>query len=199
LCCWLILSCKEPNPSRNYEEIIISPKKKSSPSSFTHSSAQSLDASRSLQDFKKANLKWVTPEGWLEKPGRGMRIATFLVMEQGDTAECAMIRLPDSGGGLASNVKRWMQQLSIIVPPEKQFHKFLTNQQRFKTAGGFSGILVNFTSLLSGDLTSDRSALTAFIPVNNNTVFLTLFGSKRLLGNNQDKLLSLCRSLNIED
>lgn len=55
---------------------------------------------------------WTTPEGWQETGGGGMRVVGFKVA--GDpTAECTVIVLGGTGGGLAANVNRWRKQMGL--------------------------------------------------------------------------------------
>lgn len=69
--------------------------------------------------LKRGEPVWKTPDGWTERPGEGMRQATFKVEGDGPTLECTVIRLPDRGGNPASleytlaNINRWRSQLSL--------------------------------------------------------------------------------------
>jgi len=59
-------------------------------------------------------LAWDTPVGWVEVAPAQMRQANFLAA--GDPrAECYLTLLPGEAGGLAANVNRWRQQMSL--PP----------------------------------------------------------------------------------
>ncbi|MFC1584090.1 hypothetical protein ACFL5V_00935 [Fibrobacterota bacterium] len=192
-----LAGCKQKEEHRHYREINISETKKVSPHSLESSADQSFSSPVFAGDMPDLRIKWDVPQGWSEKPGRGMRLAVFDVKSGTLSAQCVVVQLPDSGGGLVSNVKRWMQQLKLVILSEESLQDFLSRQQRYKTMGGFNAIMIDMTDLLSGDITSDLSGLMAVIPVKGQTLYITLFGARRLLLENKRKFLSLIRSLRI--
>ena len=60
-------------------------------------------------------LTWTTPAGWKEKPGDGMRVATFELPKGPGKAEATIVALPGDVGGELANVNRWRGQLAL--PP----------------------------------------------------------------------------------
>ncbi|MFO0913687.1 MAG: hypothetical protein U0795_12075 [Pirellulales bacterium] len=61
-------------------------------------------------------LQWTVPEGWEERPGTGMRAATF-VAPSAPKLDISLIALPMLGGDLESylleNVNRWRGQMKL--------------------------------------------------------------------------------------
>ena len=54
-------------------------------------------------------LTYSVPNGWQEKPGDQMRIASFDIR---DTGEVTLIAFPGDGGGLDANIHRWEGQVN---------------------------------------------------------------------------------------
>lgn len=53
---------------------------------------------------------WTAPAGWVQGPEKAMREVTFLAGAKSEV-ECYVTALAGDGGGLASNLNRWRQQL----------------------------------------------------------------------------------------
>ena len=63
---------------------------------------------------KDSTPKWKLPEGWVEKAGGEMRVATIEILYEGKTLELAVSTLPLSGkwdAYVTRNVNRWLGQL----------------------------------------------------------------------------------------
>src|SRR3954447_1121225 len=57
---------------------------------------------------------WVTPSGWQELPGDGMRLATFKVAGKSDQKlQVAVVPIAGTAGTLPDNVNRWRGQISL--------------------------------------------------------------------------------------
>ena len=128
------------------------------------------------------NLEWETPEGWTEKRGSGMRLATFIIRANGKETTCTIIPLKGDGGGLKPNILRWLNQLKIKMFPEEKLDQFISSQKTFKTSGNLSAILIDFTSVTPPD--SDLSMLAAIVSLKNKTVFIKMVGEKSVLKEN---------------
>ena len=61
-------------------------------------------------------LQYTLPAGWKEKPLTQMRVASFDVSENGQTADVSVIPLGGIAGGDLANVNRWRGQVGL--PPE---------------------------------------------------------------------------------
>lgn len=59
-------------------------------------------------------FSWTTPEGWSEKPlaPGGMRKGSWTI-ESAPEADCSLVVLGGTGGGLLGNVNRWREQMGL--------------------------------------------------------------------------------------
>jgi hypothetical protein len=61
-----------------------------------------------------APIRWTLPTGWKERPGNGVRLASFdLRGENGGKADVAITSFPGSVGTELDNVNRWRNELSL--------------------------------------------------------------------------------------
>jgi hypothetical protein len=58
---------------------------------------------------------WEAPAGWETGRSSSMRLASYSVPAKGVMADCSLIALGGSGGGLVANVNRWRGQIGL--PP----------------------------------------------------------------------------------
>ncbi|MFH0909303.1 MAG: hypothetical protein V1929_11115 [bacterium] len=183
----LLTGCGLQKPTwQTYEEVTID----SAPSS----QSASMPMSRKAPATKPVSMKWTAPEGWREEAGSGMRLATFAVERSGSAGTCTVVSLGAAAGGLESNVRRWLGQLQIDVPPANMFFAFLERQERIRTEGGFEGALVDMTELGSQEPDA-ASMLAALFTIDGATVFVKLTGPQRLVREEKDAFTKLCRSL----
>jgi len=133
-------------------------------------------------------LSWIVPEGWEERPGSGMRLATFLA----GGSECTISSFPGDVGGLRANVDRWLGpgQLGANTTGE-DVSNFIVAADRFSTKGGLSGVFLDFTGL-TGD---GKSMLAAVLKKDDASVFVKLMGPREVLEQERDKFLALAKSL----
>lgn len=124
-----------------------------------------------------------------------MRLATFLINEGGETAECSIVSLGPEAGSLTANVERWANQMGVKFPLESELTQFIAKQDKLMTKGGVPGTLVDFTSFASGN---GKAMIAGMMTVGDRTVFVKMTGSKDILLRNRDKLKSLCQSLKTE-
>jgi hypothetical protein len=63
----------------------------------------------------KPRPDWQLPDGWVEQPGSGMRVATITIPSSGKPLELSVTSLPwtDTQAELLSNVNRWRGQLQL--------------------------------------------------------------------------------------
>jgi hypothetical protein len=137
---------------------------------------------------KRTPLAWVSPEGWVEQPASGMRLATFQV---GDT-ECTLVQFPGSVGGMTANVERWAGQLNQPVPPSDRLDSFVAAAPVLKSQGGLEGRLFDFRRLYPD---ADPSMLVAVMSVNQAMLFVKLQGPRDLLEREFGRFRELCVSL----
>jgi len=183
----LLTGCGLQKPTwQTYEEVSVT----ASPSS----KAPSMPMDRGTPATKPGAIKWTVPEGWREEAGSGMRLATFTVDRSGSMGTCTVVSLGGAAGGLEANVRRWLGQLQIDVPPRKELFAFLERQPRIHTEGGYDGALVDMTPL--GNQEPDAtSMLAALFTIDGATVFLKLTGPQSLLKEEKDSFSKLCQSL----
>lgn len=133
-------------------------------------------------------LAWTVPEGWQERPGNGMRLASFGV---GDV-ECTIIAFPGDAGGLESNLARWLRQLGIESTTDV-LAKMSSATESVTTEGGGTAQLFDFTAVLPATATTNM--LSALLPTDDQTVFVKLMGPRALLEAQKKSFRSLCQSL----
>ncbi len=73
---------------------------------------EALDFLRSLR-AEDGEIRWTLPAGWKEEKGGPARVASFRFGDRDPKLEMTVVRLPGDGGGLASNVNRWRDQIGL--------------------------------------------------------------------------------------
>jgi hypothetical protein len=63
--------------------------------------------------LEEGQVRWSAPPGWQEEKGSPERLATYRIGERDPRLELSITRLAGDGGGLASNVSRWRDQLGL--------------------------------------------------------------------------------------
>lgn len=133
-------------------------------------------------------LKWTAPAGWQEKPGVGMRKATFVVPgANGATAELAVTAFPGDVGGDLANLNRWRGQLALPPVTETEF------------AGAVTRLKVNGLAVTLADLTgggdNPQRLLGAMVPHAGATWFFKLTGPAALVAAEKPAFLSFVQTL----
>ncbi len=82
-------------------------------------------------------LKYVLPDGWKEKPLTQMRVASFDVSGNGQTADVSVIPLGGMSGGDLANVNRWRGQVGQPPITEDELAKLT---ESVDIAGKSSGL-----------------------------------------------------------
>jgi len=180
----VLAGCEAREPEwHSYDEINISqqPARPSMPRPETRASSAT-----------RTPLKWTRPEGWQEKPGSGMRMATLSVSNDSGQAVCTLVTLGGTAGGLEANMRRWIGQLDLNPPPE-QVAGLLETAIPITTEGGFEGVVVDLTGF--GPAGDGTSMLAAMITVNGTTLFVKMTGPIALLSAEKDRFVVFCRSL----
>ena len=210
-----LVSCDQAPEKRRYEEIVI---KNASPRPMMdmmgagedpHAFMRNMPSAPDMKDIPindeltasvtKAPLSWQTPEGWQEKAGSGMRVATFIINDKNQKAECSIVSLGKEAGTLQSNAVRWAQQINILVSDHSAFDRFLSAQPSLKTKDGTAFKLVDFTSLQDREGEVVPSMIAAIVSYPDKTVFVKLAGSKRAVSTNREKFKIFCQSLKLKN
>lgn len=139
-----------------------------------------------------APLAWATPPGWTAEPASGMRLASFKVTGDGGEGTCSIVILAGDGGGLEANLRRWMGQLNLTPPPAEEMKRFLDQQATLSTKGGWTGRLLDLTTLCAPE---SPSMLAALVDVSGRAVFVKLSGGCAWLKGQQADFRSFCQSL----
>jgi hypothetical protein len=153
-------------------------------------------------------LNWSLPEGWVEQAGGDpMRTAGFLAPdpELAHTGEMdpkavdiSLVQLAGDAGGLQANVTRWLGQVKVIATPG-QVKSLIEKAERISASTGQEGIIVDFTGMLSGDLTEDRSIVGVIVQGEGYTVFLKGMGDRDRLMRIKPQILAFAKSLSIAE
>jgi hypothetical protein len=136
-------------------------------------------------------LEWQTPEGWEERPGSGMRIATFMVLGN----ECTLMTFPGDVGGDEANIRRWLGQLGQPVDDDV-LKSFVANPVRFETAGGFECRLFDYSAILPEG--SPKNIIAGIITIDDHTAFVKLMGDSAVLKEQKTAFENLCKSIRLK-
>lgn len=144
-----------------------------------------------------SHLNWTVPDGWVEKRGGGMRLATFAIGNEKKPASCTLVSLKGDGGGIKANIIRWLGQLGLssALADEAALTRFISDQIKVETSGGLAGLLVDFTPLTISP--ENQSMLVTIFQLSNQTVFVKLMDKKSVLNRAREDYLNLIRSFRI--
>lgn len=131
--------------------------------------------------------RWVAPAGWNELPGDGLRLARFELPGGG---ESTVVVLAGDAGGVEANVRRWLAQLGLDLPPER-VSALLGDAVPVRSDLDFT--LFDFTSLVSGRDT--MAFLTAIATVGEQTMFVKAEAPAGVLIKQRSAFVDLLNSL----
>lgn len=175
----------EPEP-RRYREIVT------------------LGENSNLQGNPRAAMTWSLPKGWTVQPeGDPMRLTGFWapdpeLTDKGEPdpkpVDVSIVQLEGDAGGLEANVTRWLGQIKV----QGSFaQKAIADAVPVTLANGQKGIVVDFTTFLSGDLTQTESIVGAIVTVGETTVFVKAMGGRERLQRIKPQLIAFCESLSV--
>jgi hypothetical protein len=157
-----------------------------------------------LQAGPQANMTWSLPVSWTVQPeGDPMRLTGFwapdpALAKAGEpdpkAVDVSLVQLAGDAGGLEANVSRWLGQVKI---PASFADQAIAEAVPVRTATGQQGIVVDFTGLLSGDMTQSQSIIGAILTTGEHTVFVKAMGERERLVKIKPQLLEFCRGLSI--
>ena len=139
-------------------------------------------------------LSWVTPEGWIEEPGKHMRMATFHLAVDPQAIDCSIIALAGAAGGAEANLERWMGQLGIQASGDN-LKQLVVAAGNFSTKDGLAGKVFDFTVLQPQGKPTDKSMAAAMITMGSTTVFVKMIGSMEAVKQNKDHFIKLLNSV----
>ena len=113
----LLASCGDSNETVRIEDVREVPKEKVSlppdvSPAVRFGIAGQGDPHGGTPPSAQPKWSWTTPQGWEEQGGGGMRVVGFRIAGN-ENAECTVIVLGGTGGGLAANVNRWRKQMGL--------------------------------------------------------------------------------------
>ncbi len=157
-----------------------------------------------LQHGPLSEISWKLPESWTEQPeGDPLRLTGFWApdprlteqdLPDPDPVDVSLVQLAGDAGGLEANVTRWLGQVGI---PAAQTAGVISAATTVRTATGQEALVVDFTNLLSGDLTQSKSIVGAIITAGGTTVFVKAMGQKAKVARVRPQLVGFVRGLSI--
>jgi len=123
------------------------------------------------QANSNAGFDWEVPEGWVYEAGSGMRFATFRLKADDKPAECTLVKLGGSAGGLAPNINRWRGQIGLASISEAEIKASLQN------IDGKLGAL-QMSELINPD-NSEKAILATIISSDDFTLFVKIMATQK--------------------
>lgn len=173
----LFLGCSEQGP-REYKEIHI--EGQNAPSAMSQSDA----LNNSPVDVQ---ITWTMPAGWVPKDSAsGVRKGSFWIPDPSlqnmgemdpHAVDVSVTAFAGTAGGLERNVQRWMGQIGLKMDPAT-LEEFLTKSERIQTRSGQTGIIINFTEQLSGDMMQNKTIYGVIIQNDAYTAFVKAMGAR---------------------
>ena len=175
----LLAGCDREVEVRTYREVTVAPTPVGALFDSTGGETGSATGSESW--------RWVAPTGWNELPGDGLRLARFGLPGGG---ESTVVVLAGDAGGVEANVRRWLTQLGLDLPPER-VRALLGDAVSVR--GDLDFTLFDFTSLVAG---RDSTAfLTAIASVGGQTMFVKAEAAAGVLIEQRSSFVGLLSSL----
>lgn len=157
-----------------------------------------------LQRGPLSDISWKLPEGWTVQPeGDPLRLTGFWAPDpelakagkpDPDPVDVSIVQLGGMAGGLQANVMRWLGQIGVAP---SQAPAAIAAAGHVKTATGQSGVVVDFTNMLSGDMTQSKSIVGAILEVDGTTVFVKAMGQKAKVARLRPQLIAFVKDLSI--
>jgi hypothetical protein len=152
-------------------------------------------------------VTWTLPAGWVPKDSsNGMRIGSFAAMDPklADTGEIdpnavdvSVVNLAGAAGGLEANIRRWMGQVGLKASAQ-EMAEFLKQAPGFKTATGQTGLIIDLTGMLSGDMTQSKTIYGSIVQTGEYTVFVKAMGDFARVKEQKPQVAAFSKSLRIE-
>ncbi|HIK59823.1 MAG TPA: hypothetical protein EYF98_03940 [Planctomycetes bacterium] len=158
------------------------------------STAQRFGASTT--ETQEAPLSWTLPPGWQELQASGMRLANLRPAGHPD-AECSLVILGGSGGGLVANVNRWRQEQMGLEPLAPGAVEQLPVMNLL--GAGAARIELNGTyTNMGSEPRSDWGLLGAILVSERFTIFVKMTGPAALVANETSAFEAFCGSLQVQ-
>ena len=152
-------------------------------------------------------VTWTLPPGWVpQDSSNGMRIGSFAAMDEKlaqsgeidpNAVDVSVVNLAGTAGGLEANIRRWMGQVGVKASAE-EMAEFLKKAPRFKAATGQTGLMIDLTAMLSGDMTQSKTIYGAIVQTEEYTVFVKAMGDFARVKEQKTHVAAFSKSLRIE-
>jgi hypothetical protein len=138
-------------------------------------------------------VPWTVPDGWEERPGAGMRVASYAVKApDGRSADISVVALEGGAGGELENVNRWRNQVGLDAIGESG----LSGTRTVVPAGSRQVTLYEMAGdkpVLDGKYRA--RTLAAILPAGEMTVFFKMTGEDALVAAERPKFLAWLKSV----
>ena len=134
----------------------------------------------------KSSLTWKVPEGWVEEPAKGLRLASFRDVARAQDIDVSIVPLGGSiAGGLESNLKRWLGQINVQVS-QAQLQSFIQSSL---------DNIFDFSQLQKGQNPATKSMMVTIISLPEMTTFVKMTGDIKAISRNKVKFMDLVKSI----
>jgi hypothetical protein len=202
----ILAGCEADQP-REYSEIAFKPLAAAGPMGGMGGMAGGAAMPPMAAPPADIKVTWKLPSGWVPKDSsNGMRIGSFAAMdpklaETGEidpnAVDVSVVNLGGTAGGLEANIRRWMGQVGVKATAE-EMAAFLKQAPRFKTATGQTGLMIDLTGMLSGDMTQSKTIYGAIVQTEEYTVFVKAMGDFEKVKQQKPQVAAFSKSLRIE-
>jgi hypothetical protein len=175
-----LVSCDREAEIRTYREVTVAPTPVSALFDSTGGGTGSVAGTN-------GSWRWVTPADWNELPGDGLRLARFGLPGGG---ESTVVVLAGDAGGVEANVRRWLTQLGLDLPPDR-VRTLLGDAISVQADLDFT--LFDFTPLVASR--DDTAFLTAIASVRGQTMFVKAEAPAGVLAEQRSAFVDLLNSL----
>ena len=139
---------------------------------------------------------WTTPEGWEEQGGGGMRVVGFRIAGD-ENAECTVIVLGGTGGGLAANVNRWRKQMGLEAIAEEAV-KALPRKPLLDQEAVFVDLAGTYGGMGNRDPLENARMLGLVLGLGGRTLFVKMTGPAALVEAERERFDAFAASLGLK-
>ncbi len=195
-----IISCDDKGKMRVYHELndnLEETRSPKDPEVPLKASMQSDDPNiqKALKDsVVKTDIKWQTPEGWVEKKGSGMRVASLTAPSVSSSMECSIVSLAGNAGGEQANLMRWMRQIDINLT-SKELLNFVKTQEKITSKGGYEVTIYDFSKLQINQSPETPSMMATILSLEQKSIFIKMKGTKSDMSVFKNSFRKLCQSI----
>jgi len=156
-----------------------------------------IEQGKVIQQYTKEDgaLTWSVPSGWQEEPGSGMRVVSFMLVDNPEAIDVSIVSLGGMAGGVGANLSRWAKQIELDVTSQ-DLDQLISRAPVVKTKAGAVATVFDFTKLQEGQPPSTKSTMAAMIELGEATVFVKMTGTIEAVLANKQAFEQLTQSVN---